>query len=145
MNSNLLISSIKTLVIACVLTLLINKFSCICEGQSWWVSITLVQVMAWCHQVTSHYVSHSSTKYVAIWRHWATFSQHRLTCIGNPIVEIKQSWDRLIIIMGFPILISGHFYFKSVPGDSMAGVAECWNILWIQNISKYRPEAITYT
>ena len=34
MHSNLLISGIKTLAIARVLTLLINKFSCICEGQS---------------------------------------------------------------------------------------------------------------
>ena len=40
MHSNLLISGVKTLTIARVLTLLITKFSCICEGQSWWVRIT---------------------------------------------------------------------------------------------------------
>ena len=31
----------KTLAIARVLTLLINKFSCICEGQSWWVRMII--------------------------------------------------------------------------------------------------------
>ena len=39
MHSNLWISGVKTLAIARVLRL-INKFSCICEGQSWWVRIT---------------------------------------------------------------------------------------------------------
>ena len=39
MHVNLLISGVKTLAIARVLTLLINKFSCICEDQSWWVRI----------------------------------------------------------------------------------------------------------
>ena len=43
MHSNLLISGIKTFAIACVLTLLINKFSCICEGQSW----CIVDVINW--------------------------------------------------------------------------------------------------
>ena len=41
LNSNLLFSGDKTLAIARVLTLLINKFSCICDGQSWWVRITV--------------------------------------------------------------------------------------------------------
>ena len=40
MHSNLLISGVKILAIVRVLTLLINKFSYICEGQSWWVRIT---------------------------------------------------------------------------------------------------------
>ena len=41
MHSNLLNSGVKTLTIAIarVATLIINKFSCICEGQSWWVCI----------------------------------------------------------------------------------------------------------
>ena len=42
MHSNVLISGVRTLAIARILTLLINKLSCICEGQSWWVRITFV-------------------------------------------------------------------------------------------------------
>ena len=39
MQSRLLIGGVKTLAIIRVLTLLINKLSCICEGRSWWVRI----------------------------------------------------------------------------------------------------------
>ena len=33
-----------------------------------------------------------------------------LTCIGNPIVETRRSWDRLISTMGCPILVRRHLY-----------------------------------
>ena len=36
-------------------------------------------------------------------------------CIGNPIVEIRQSSDRLISTMGFPIQIECHLYVESGP------------------------------
>ena len=39
MHENLLISRVKTRVIASVFTLHINKFECICEGHAWWVCI----------------------------------------------------------------------------------------------------------
>ena len=39
MHENLLISRVKTRAIASVLTPLINKFECICEGHAWWVCI----------------------------------------------------------------------------------------------------------
>ena len=38
-----------------------------------------------------------------------------LTSIGNPIVEIRRSYDRLISTMGFPILVKGHFNIGSGP------------------------------
>ena len=37
-----------------------------------------------------------------------------LTSIGNPIVEIRRSYDRLISTMGFPILLR-HLYIESGP------------------------------
>ena len=38
-----------------------------------------------------------------------------LTSIGNPIVEIRRSKDRLISTMGFPILVRCHLYIESGP------------------------------
>ena len=38
-----------------------------------------------------------------------------LTSIGNPIVEIGRSYDRLISPMGFPILVRWHLYIESRP------------------------------
>ena len=38
-----------------------------------------------------------------------------LTSIGNPIVEIKWSYDRLISTMGFPILVRWHLHIESAP------------------------------
>ena len=38
-----------------------------------------------------------------------------LTSIGNPIVEIRRSYDRLISAMGFPILIRRYLYIESGP------------------------------
>ena len=39
----------------------------------------------------------------------------RLTGIGNPIVEIRRSYDRLISTMGFPIPVRRHLYIESGP------------------------------
>ena len=44
----------------------------------------------------------------SIWR-W------HLTSIGNSIVEIRRSYDRLISTMGFPILVRSHLYIESGP------------------------------
>ena len=41
MHSNELINAVKTCDIAHVLALLVNKLSCICEGQSSWIQITV--------------------------------------------------------------------------------------------------------
>ena len=41
--------------------------------------------------------------------------RYRLTKIGNPIVEIRRSYDRLISTMGFPILIRRLVYIESGP------------------------------
>ena len=38
-----------------------------------------------------------------------------LTSIGNLIVEIRRSYDRLISTMGFPILVRWHLYIESEP------------------------------
>ena len=40
---------------------------------------------------------------------------YRLTSIGNLIVEIRRSYDRLISTIGFPILIRWHLYIESGP------------------------------
>ena len=55
----------------------------------------------------------------------------RLTCIGNPIVEIRRSYDRLISTMGFPILVRLHLYIESGPGGDWLPV--CWwtELIWI--------------
>ena len=39
----------------------------------------------------------------------------KITSIGNPIVEIRRSYDRLISTMGFPILVRQHLYIESLP------------------------------
>ena len=38
-----------------------------------------------------------------------------LTSIGNPLVEIRRSYHRLISTMGFPILVRRHHYIESGP------------------------------
>ena len=38
-----------------------------------------------------------------------------VTSIGNPIAEIRRSYDRLISAMGFPILVRWHLYIESGP------------------------------
>ena len=44
---------------------------------------------------------------------------------GNPIVEIRRSYDRLISTMGFPILVRWHLYIESFPGLSLG-----FHMLW---------------
>ena len=38
-----------------------------------------------------------------------------LTSIGNPVAEIRRSYDRLISTMGFPIQVRRHLYIGSGP------------------------------
>ena len=38
-----------------------------------------------------------------------------VTSIGNPIVEMRRSYDGLISTMGFPILVRWHLYIESGP------------------------------
>ena len=64
----------------------------------------------------------------SIWR-W------HLTGIGNPIVEIRRSYDRLISTMGFPIPVRRHLYIESGPRIfvkclfSVYGVGTCSTIV----------------
>ena len=55
--------------------------------------------------------------YDTIWHHLGPDSIKRwhLTSIGNPIVETRRSYDRLISTMGFPILVRWHLYIESGP------------------------------
>ena len=46
-----------------------------------------------------------------------------LTSIGNPIVEIRRSYDRLISTMGFPIPVR-HLYIESGPWI----LRQVWNV-----------------
>ena len=43
----------------------------------------------------------------------------RLTSTGNPIVQIRLSYDRPIATMGFPILVRRHFYIDRGPGCAL--------------------------
>ena len=43
------------------------------------------------------------------------FYQMKAIPIGNPIVEIRRFYDRLISTMGFPILVRWHLYIESGP------------------------------
>ena len=45
---------------------------------------------------------------------WFNIRCH-LTSIGNPIMEIRRSYDRLISTMGFPILVRYKLYIESGP------------------------------
>ena len=55
--------------------------------------------------------------YDTIWHHQGVDSILRchLTSIGNPIVEIGRSYNRLISTMGFPILVIWYLYTESGP------------------------------
>ena len=44
-----------------------------------------------------------------------SISRRYLTIIGNPIVEIRRSYDRLFSTMGFPILVRWYLYIESGP------------------------------
>ena len=54
------------------------------------------------------------TKRLRTWR-LIHFNKCHFTSIGNPIVEIRRSYDRLISTMGFPILVRWHLYIESGP------------------------------
>ena len=55
-------------------------------------------------------MSHSASGFLGI----DSISRWHLASIGNPIVEIKPFYDRLISTMGFPILVR-HLYIESEP------------------------------
>ena len=58
-----------------------------------------------------------------------------LTSIGNPIVEIRRSYDRLISTMGFPILVRQHLYIESGPWLLVSpGHQQLWH--WLCRIHK---------
>ena len=76
---------------------------------------------------------YSGTRYSGTWLYWQfgveswIFWENQgaepilrchLTSIGNPIVEIRRSYDRLLSTMGFPILVRRHLYIESGPSIS---------------------------
>ena len=94
--------------------------------------------MPWCHQVASHFVNQCWSRPMSpcgITRpQWAKFTfnpcveiilgnklgpdsilRSHLTNIGDPMVEIRRSYDRLISTMGFPIPVRQHLYIESGP------------------------------
>ena len=60
-----------------------------------------------------------------------------LTSIGNPIVEIRRSYDRLISTMGFSTLIR-HFCIESGPRLLVPTMAVWWHAPFITNVSSSR-------
>ena len=65
---------------------------------------TLVQVMAWCRQATSHYLSQCSP---------SSLSPYGVT--RPQWVKIRWSWDRLIFNPILPILVRWHLYIETAP------------------------------
>ena len=65
---------------------------------------TLVQVMAWCCQATSHYLSQC---WPDLCRHMASLGPHELT--------IRRLWDCLIFNMGIPFLARRNLYIETAP------------------------------
>ena len=59
---------------------------------------------------------------------------YTVTSIGNPIAEIRRSYDRLISTMGFPILIK-YLYIESTPWNLSLdnGVLSDWRD-WVQEV-----------
>ena len=69
----------------------------------------------------------------SIWR-W------HLTSIGNPIVEIRRSYDRLISTMGFPILVRWHLYIESAPWS----LFHCYKQVQRQNRNRNQNQKVIY-
>ena len=90
-------------------------------GTGWMVAInTMATTVTWSDQEGS------------IWR-------CHLTSIGNPIVKIRRSYDRLISTMGFAILARWQLYIESGPGY-LHLVQTCrWYFVWRmhENMSPY--------
>ena len=49
-----------------------------------------------------------------------SIKRYHLTKIGNPIVDIRRSYDRLISTMGFPILVRWCLYIESGPSKAIS-------------------------
>ena len=58
-----------------------------------------------------------------------SIQRYHLTNMGNPIVEIRRYYDRLISTMGFPILVRIRLYIESVPCMLPTDVSA--SILWL--------------
>ena len=67
----------------------------------------------------NHATRHNSMRPANTYTHQGPDSIKRchLTSIGNPIVEIRRSYDRLISTMGFPIPVRRHLYIESRPRE----------------------------
>ena len=64
------------------------------------------------HQsISSHNIEYPSMCFLGA----DSIKRCHLASIGNPIVEIRRSYDRLISTMGFPILVRWHLYIESGP------------------------------
>ena len=69
--------------------------------------------------VLPDYATLSNKEFVFVFFVWKQGPDSIQICplagIGNPIVEIRRSHDRLISTMGFPILVRCHLYIESGP------------------------------
>ena len=55
----------------------------------------------------------------------------RLCSIGNPIVEIRWSFDRLVSTMEIPISVRRHYYIESEPSMCVLIVEHCKFNVWL--------------
>ena len=70
------------------------------------------------HIVIFHWQENELSEIAGFWREsWEPiqYKDRCLTSIGIPILEIRQSYDRLISTMGFSILVRWHLYIESGP------------------------------
>ena len=101
--------------------LVIDGWGISCEIAQIWMSLdftddqwTLVQVMAWCNQTTSHYLRQC----------WPR-SLSPYGVIGQDELKIRQSCDRLIFYIVNPILVRRHLYIETLPSTS---ATRHWNL-----------------
>ena len=103
------------------------------HASPWWIVRFLsyfVAINSWTN------VNHISLKDTSFIQHITNWNQHqenndkgshvncgadsiskcRITSTGNPIVETRRSYDRLISTMDFPILVRQHLDTESAPG-----------------------------
>ena len=57
--------------------------------------------------------------------------------IGIPIIKIRRSWDRLIFIIGIPILVRGHFIWGRPIGFFPETAVRSWRNHYIQCQRKF--------
>ena len=115
---------------------------------------TLVQVMAWCHQATSHYLSQCWPRSMSpngITRpHWVKSPCAHLSIksvfpvMGISIIKIRQSWHRLIFVMGIAILKRQYLYIEMAPWWPLLGLLFRCSIFKLSHCNSFEDQTSDY-